>query len=326
MSNSPPAIYILYGDDEFAIHTFVNDFKAKLGESASVDMNVSTLNGASTSVEKLTSLTHAMPFLSKRRMVILENPLALAKGASQRKKFLANLESIPDTTACVLKIERSLKTSHWLLKWAKAQGKRVFVKALSLPQGAGMTRWIQKQAQTSGGEFTNQGASRLAALVDENPRLADQEIEKLLAYVNYERPVTAEDVELLTPDVRPGDVFAMVDAISYKNGEKALRMLHRLLEENHPLQLYGMIIRQFRLLLQVKEMLNEDAGANNLSIAKKLGVHPYPIKKLIPQAKFFSLKDLEQIYHQLLEIDEAMKTGELEHTLALDMLIVALTT
>ena len=326
MSNPPPTIYILHGNDEYAIQEFANKFKAKLGESASADMNVTTINGASTSIEKLTSTTHAMPFLAKRRMVILDNPLTLAKGASKRKKFLANLESIPSSTACVLKIERVLKPSHWLLKWAADQKGRVYVKALSLPQGHNMTRWIQDRAKSLGGEFSTQGANHLAALVDENPRLADQEIEKLLAYVNYQRPVTAEDVELLTPDVRPGDVFAMVDAISYKNGEKASRMLHRLLEENHPLQLYGMIVRQFRLLLLVKEMLDADPGANNLSIAKKLGVHPYPIKKIIPQAKFFTLEALELIYHQLLEIDEAMKTGELEQTLALDMLIAALTT
>lgn len=322
----PPTVYILYGNNEYAINEFVNKFKKKLGESASVAMNATTLDGSTISLQELTSITHAMPFLSERRLVILEKPLKLAKGSTKKKRFLSAVESIPDTTACVLKIERSLKSSHWLIKWGKGQGKRAFLKSLALPQGGGMTRWIMERAQALDGEFSHQGATHLATLIDETPRLADQEIEKLLAYVNYARPVTAEDVELLTPDVRTGDVFAMVDAISYKNGEKALRMLHRLLDENHPLQLYGMIVRQFRLLLQVKEMIENDANANYQKMAKRLGVHPYPIKKIVPQAKFFSLQDLEQIYHQLLAIDEAMKTGEIEQTLALDMMIVALTT
>jgi len=326
MSKSKPTIYLIYGDDEYAIQGAVNSFKTKVAKSGSADMNVTTLNGASLSLRELTSVTHAMPFLAERRVVILENPLALAKGSIQRKKLLSTLDTIPSSTACVLKIERTLKSDHWLLKWGQTNTEQVFVRSLLLPKGQNMTHWIQAQAKSLGGEFSPQGATRLAILVNEDPRMAAQEIEKLLTYANYQRPVTAEDVDLLTPDVRPGDVFEMVDAIGSKNGEKALRMLHRLLAKNHPLQLYGMIIRQFRLLLLVKEMLNENPRADHHTIAKKLSLHPYPIKKIIPQTKSFTLKTLEEIYHKLLETDEAMKVGGHEQTLELDMLIAELTT
>ncbi|MBS1250678.1 MAG: putative protein YqeN [Chloroflexi bacterium] len=325
MSKTKPTIYLFYGDDEYALQGAANMLKAKVAQSGSVDMNVTTLDGSTTTLEKLTSITHVMPFLAERRAVILVNPLALSKGSGQRKKFLSALETIPPSTACMLKVERDLKPSHWLLKWAREQGGRVFVKAYPLPKGHNMTRWIQDKARESGGEFSRQGAARLAVLVNENPRMAAKEIEKLLAYANYERPVTAEDVDALTPDVRPGDVFAMVDAIGYRNSEKATRMLHRLLAESHPLQLYGMIIRQFRLLIQVREELDKNPRANYQDIAKKMGSHPYPIKKIIPQTRFFTLKSLEKIYHQLLETDEDIKTGKIEPTLAMDILIAELT-
>lgn len=325
MTKSPPTIYLFHGDDEYALQEAANKFKARVAESGSADMNVTALDGAAISLKKLTSITHAMPFLANRRVVILSNSIKLSTGKGQRKKFLDALETIPSSTACVLIVESNLKPTHWLMKWANAQKGRVYVKAFPLPKGHNMTVWIQDKAKSLGGEFSRQGAARLAALVEEDPRMAAKEIEKLIAYANYQRPVTAEDVDLLTPDVRQGDVFKMVDAIGYRNGEKALRMLHRLLAENHPLQLYGMVIRQFRLLIQVRELLDENPRASYESIAKKMGVHPYPIKKLLPQTRFFTLKTLEKIYHQLLEIDEEIKTGQIEPTLALDMLIAELT-
>ena len=44
---------------------------------------------------------------------------------------------------------------------------------------------------------------------------------KLLAYVNYQRAVEIDDVQNLTTDSSQGDIFAMVDALSAKDGRKA---------------------------------------------------------------------------------------------------------
>ena len=102
-------------------------------------------------------------------------------------------------------------------------------------------------------------------------------------------------------------------------------MLRRLLENSDPLPLFGMIVRQFRLLIQVRELVDENPAQDHFSIAKQIGSHPYPIKKLMPQVKLFTLEQLKKIFHQLSEVDQAIKTGQLEGTLALDLLIASLT-
>jgi hypothetical protein len=43
-------------------------------------------------------------------------------------------------------------------------------------------------------------------------------------------------------------------------------------------------------------------------------------------AEGFTLSDLERIYHRLLKLDEAMKTGVMEGELALDVLVTELST
>jgi len=152
--------------------------------------------------------------------------------------------------------------------------------------------------------------------------LAIQEIEKLLAYVNYQRPVELDDIEYLVAYAGETSVFEMVDAIGARNGREAQHLLHRLLEEDEPLRLYGMIIRQFRLLLLTRELL--DAGYRESEIASALKTPGFVVRKLIGQVRTFSLLQLEAIYHKLLEIDEAIKTGQTDGDVALDTLIAAL--
>jgi DNA polymerase-3 subunit delta len=331
MTDNAPVVYLLHGEDEYAIARFVSELESRLGDPAMAAMNVTHLDGRTYHLEELPSVVNAMPFLSKRRLVVLTNPLASLNSPSARQIFLGQLEAIPRTTALVLIEHRMLTENkdrregkiHWLEKWALAAGERVYLKAFPLPKGVMMSRWIQDQARRVGGKFTPQAADLLASLVGGNPRLADQEIHKLLAYINYQRPVDIDDVENLTPDAGQGDIFALVDSLGERNGRKAMRMLHRLLEEKEPSYIFGMVVRQFRLLLQTRELL--DTGRRKEDIAGELKVPFFVADKLISQARHFSLSDLEMTYHHLLDLDEAVKTSQMPSDLALDNLVATLT-
>jgi DNA polymerase-3 subunit delta len=319
----------LYGNDEFGIQNFLEEgLKPKMGGTSDAAMDITSIDGKNQSLETIQTETHSMPFLSKRRMVILKEPHHLAKGKTNKEKFIQFLESVPPTTALIL-LEDELITQkndrRWLIDWVQKNKDRCWSRAFTLPKGGAMVRWIQDQAKELGGEFDDKGAQLLASFVNEDPRLAKMEIIKLLTYVDYSRPVSEEDVGNLTADVRQGDVFEMVDAIGFGDGEKAMFMLRRLLEGSEPLPLFGMIIRQFRLLIQIRELLDENPSLNHHKIAEILGSHPYPIQKIMPQAKLFTIEKLKTIYHQLTEIDKAIKTNQLEDELALDLLIASLT-
>jgi DNA polymerase-3 subunit delta len=182
------------------------------------------------------------------------------------------------------------------------------------------TRWITIQAREEyGAEIETRAAMALAAVIGEDLRAADSELAKLAAYVNGARPITETDVALLTSYVSEANIFEMVDAIGKRDGATASRLLHRLLDQNDPLQLFGMIIRQFRLLILAREYLNE--GGAPKEIGKAIGVHPFVGEKLVGQVKAFSLEQLETIYHFLLETDMGTKTGKVDSVLALDLLI-----
>ncbi len=190
----------------------------------------------------------------------------------------------------------------------------------ALPPSFEMPAWIQKQAQQMGGQFTRSAAEALASHVGSDTRVAALEIEKLLMYVDFKRPVEPEDVELLTAAQGQTSIFDMTDALAQGNLPTAQRLLHRLLEEEDALRIFGMIVRQFRLLLLAREILDE--GGDQEMIQHELALHPYAAQKLAAQAKRYTINQLETMYRHLLAIDEAAKTGEMPLEVALEILVI----
>lgn len=328
MTQSPPVVYLLHGDDDFAQSKFVATLQGKMGDPANAEMNITHLAGNALSLEALTNSASAIPFLSSRRLVIVEGASQKFSHSDTRTKFLALLDRLPHSTALVLLEGRNLedkdnKSSYWLLEWAKGVGERCFIRKFDIPKGVELLRWIQDYARQRGGEFDTRAAQRIAEINAEEPRAAATEVDKLLEYVNYSRPVSIEDVEDVAFGQVRGDYFTLIDATMAGNGRQAMDMLQRLLDDQEPLSLYFSLVGHFRLLLQVREMYQN--GSLVESVAKELNLHPYRAQKLYNQAKTLTMSDLESIYHRLLDYDRQIKTGQIEAQLALEMLVVGLT-
>ncbi|MDZ4159014.1 MAG: DNA polymerase III subunit delta [Anaerolineaceae bacterium] len=325
-----PIVYVLHGDDSLAMARFVEELQSRMGDAATADLNTSRLDGRHCSRADLLTAAGAPPFLAERRLVILTQPLAPLTTADARQRFLELLNALPPTTALVLLIEdalerrrwRAMPENHWLRQWVEKAGHRALLRTFSLPQVGAMPRWIQEQAKAIGGRFSPAASQALASLVGSDTRLAYLEIDKLLNYVNFERPVEAQDVEKLTASGGQADIFEMVDAAAAGNASTALRALHQLIETQEAISLFGMLIRQFRLLLLAREIL--EAGGAAAEVQRSLGLHSFVAEKLTRQARHFSLNTLKTLYHRLLEIDVASKTGGMELELALDVLLTEL--
>jgi DNA polymerase-3 subunit delta len=271
----------------------------------------------------LNNAVNAMPFLAKQRLVLLANPSGKYNSPNVRKKFLEFLDNAPETTRLVLyeSVEPRDVEKHWIYKWAQKKD-TVQTQSFMLPRVREMGGWIVNETKRQGGGIDQRAAAKLAEMIGADTRQAAQEIAKLLAYVNWARPIKVEDVDAVSIVTAEPDIFAMVDALAIGNGKVAQRALRKLLENNDPFSVWGMVIRQFRLLLQASEVLESRGGQNE--VASALSVHPFVAEKVTGQAKRFSLAVLEKIYHKLLEIDEAAKTGQITLDLAMETLVVEL--
>lgn len=346
--STKPVVYLFHGDDEFAIQRTLQEMRLQAGADGMGEMNTTLMDGRTTGLDELRNAALALPFLADRRMVVVEHPLARLdrrgrtiqeNGAvdenqsslkKTRQEYLALLESIPPSTALVLveqqllddtEVTRKVRRDHWLVAWAKANPQRVYYRVFELPRGEAMAGWILARARELGGQISRAAAQELGRLVGNDTRAAENELLKLLAYVNYNREIEDQDVNLLVADAAETNIFDMVDALGERNGQQAVLLLNRLLEDDDPLRIFGMVVRQFRLLIMAREVIA--GGGGEAEIARLVRVHPFVARKLNAQARHFSTPDLEAIYHKLLTIDREVKTSQIEMPVALNMLVAA---
>jgi len=332
MARPTPVFYVFHGQDEFSIGETLADFKHRLGPSDMVDLNTTVLDGPSLSLAELRHACDALPFLASKRLVIVKNLLTRltpqkARPLSRAQEgFLSALADylprLPDTARLVFVEERPLPARHPILRLAQQEA-RGYVKRFDPPSAKALPHWVEQRVRRHGAEIEPQAAQKLAAVVGTDLRLLDQEIVKLVTYTGGERAITAKDVDAVVPYVQEAVVFDLVDALGQRNGPVAAQTLHRLLDMGrHPLWLLSMIARQFRLLIQVKELLA--SGASQQDIVQTLKLHPFPARKLRAQAMHFTAAQLEMVYRHILDTDVAIKSGEIEAELALDMLVAGL--
>jgi DNA polymerase-3 subunit delta len=317
-------LFFLFGNDEFAISRKLREFESDFPDPTGADMNTARLDARSMSENDLNTAVNAMPFLAGRRLVLLANPSAKYNSPSARKKFLEFIEKAPETTRLVMyeSVEPRDADKHWLVKWAEKSSGKIQTQAFMLPKLRDMPGWIVHETKNQGGQIEPRAAEMLKDMVGVDTRQAGMEIAKLLAYVNWTRPVTGHDVEAVCIVTSQQSVFDFVDALSNGNGQSAQHLLHRLLESEDPFALWGMVVRQFRLLIQAREIL--DGRGTKDDVARALGVHPFVAEKTTQQAAHFSMETLEAIYRRLLKIDEEVKTGQITLDLALDTLVAEL--
>lgn len=329
--------YIFHGDDELARTEQAAEFKVKVGDATVRDLNTTVFDGRKLTMSELRHTCDAIPFLADKRLVIVEDLLSWlvvrrskkddeAGLSAAQKTFMADLmaylPTLPESTRLVFVESRSLPVSHPVVKLALSIDKRT-VHEFKLPAANQLARWAVERAKHHGGQIMPDAAALLAEFSSGDLRMLDQDMQKLLAFANWSRPVTTDDVRRLVSDVHQGNVFAMVDALAQGNGQAAARELHRLLDSGEAaLSLFGMIVRQFRLMILLKDLSEESLTGDEA--AARLGIHPFVAKKLGGQARAFTMEQLEAIYHRLQEIDFAIKNGQTEDVVALDMLVAGL--
>jgi DNA polymerase-3 subunit delta len=325
MAAPTKTFYLFHGTDDIAIDEAVERLRASMGEFG--EMNTSDLDGETATMPEVLNDVSSYPFLGDKRLVIVKGLVAhlTRKGAGETGKrgleqLIAEAPTLPEHARLVL-VERGLVDEKNKLLQTLNGLPNGFVRAYNVP--ADLTGWIDKRAEQYGAEVEPRAAEALANLVGSDLRRLDNELVKLADYALPRTVITEDDVAALTPYVAEANIFQMVDAMSSGDARTALRLLHRLLldKNNTIFSVYGMIQRQFRMLILAREHLDNGGGSGLSSV---LGVRPFAADSFARQARAFTMADLEAIYHKLLDTDIAMKTGEMDPELAVDLLITSL--
>lgn len=326
MANSPPRVYLLTGDDDFARNAFLQRIYARYTDAQAAQMNTARFSARELDLRALSEACLALPFLAERRAIILEDVERLHQDKTSQAALLDLFDLLPPSTALFLiehpleaKRSRSHSEPEWIQSWIREHPQLGYYKRFKTPHGEAFAQWLLEKAEALGGRMKREASALLAESVADDPFLGDLELRKLLEYVDYSRPIEAADVEALTPFRGQSSIFSLVDAIGQRRMKDAQRLLNGLLRDIDPGYAFAMIIRQFRLLIQAREAL-----ALGTDPAQAIPGPGFVRKKVASQARNFNLHDLEAIYGALLDMDLAAKTSLIDIETGLDMLLGSL--
>lgn len=343
-------IYLFLDADEYLASRRIAALKGALGDPEMADLNMATLEGARTDAGDLLYQASTMPFLAERRLLVVHGYLAhldkrmgASKGTGaaaydEAAQLMAGLVTLPDTCDLIF-IDSSVDKRRHLWKGftrsndgaeQKTPGLADLIKdgtivqeALATPDAKQLPAWITRYAKEAAIPIDGQAVTMLADFVGSDLRRLESELQKLAAYASGRR-VTADDVRTMVSDAGEALIWDLTDALSQRDGRKAMRSLYELRRgDANAFYLLTMIARQYRILIKVKDAL-QNGGGSEYDIAKQVGESPYPVKKAMGQSRAYQMQELEAILDRLLQADFAMKTGADAET-ELDVLVAELT-
>lgn len=335
-------IYLLIGEDEpglkEALGRLLEEF-APGGEG----FDYSRLDGTGVQAGEIMGPALTLPFMATCRVVLVDNLSANPAFDEVIKIIQPQLRLLPPSSRMIFvekgftaersgdsqgesgRKNRRRKSIESIEKIIASEAAGA-VKRFDPPTDQdGILRWMQEQASLRGVSIDRGAALALMDRVQSDLVLASSEIDKLSAYVGEGEKISRETVDILTPYSADASIFDMVDALGERDGARALTQLHRLLDEgDDPLRIFGMITRQFRLILQMRELV--DMGLPFVDAGRQIGIpQRFVADKIARQARRYpSLSYLDRIYEYLLSVDIEMKTGKIDPVLALDRLVAVL--
>ena len=324
-------LYVLIGKDDFSLNESLEEIKRGLGDRSLLATNTSTLDGQQLTPDQLRTVCSAIPFLSPKRLVIVEGLLGRFEPKIRQKKkgnnnqksdcraFATLPNECPNSTILVFK-DGEVKNSNPLLKELLFQAK---VKSFPLLRNEKLRQWIKKRVQKEGGSISLQAVDLLARLVGSNLWVMSSEISKLVLFTSN-CCIEEEDVMAVVGYAQQTNVFNMVDAIIDFKSEQAQQAIQQLLQMGiSPAYLLFMLSRQARMLVRTKEMIK--TGKSEVEIQDRLSlVSEFAWHKIAKQASYYSLERLKDLYHKLLAADISIKTGKYEPELVLNILVAEL--
>ena len=295
-------VYRLTGDDAIEIEKALEIITARAGV-AMPEINQTIFTDETFDAEKIILSCQQMPFLSDKRLVIVKN-MAKVKDADIKKLEEYCAAPAPET---ILVFQEIVGQNVF----SKLSAEKVLCKKLEKPA---LVEIVNAAFSGTTKTITPAAANLLVDFCNNDQLLIQNELSKLLFAQN-----DMIDEDLVKKLVKKSDeysVFEISTALTYGQGDKAIKLMKKMLETMEFPVILGLIAAHFRRMLYANL-----AEGTNAEIASLLGVKEFAIAKAKTLAKNIKPSAILQINNLILQIDYDIKSGKMNAENAMYFLV-----
>jgi DNA polymerase III subunit delta len=325
--NQIAPIYLIFGTEAFLINETKQLILSRTLNEEEMDFNYASYDLEETSIEVALEDAETLPFIGEKKVIFLHNPtfLTAEKTKGKVEHNLTRLESYlkepaPYSVIVFSAPYEKLDERKKVTKELKRQAVTIEAKKLSEPELKG---WVRERAKLNGIDIEVAAVERMLVLAGTNLFLLTSEVDKLALYANDEKKIDVEIVEKLVSKSLEQNIFTLIEKVVQRKLDEALRIYYDLLKQNEePIKILALLAGQFRLIYQVKELARKGYGQQQ--IASYLKVHPFRVKLAAGQTGKFTDEELTGLIKQLADADYQMKTGGMDKSLLIEMILFRL--
>lgn len=328
-------VYLLWGEEERLKEEAVAAISQEAVSPEWMDFDYELLDMANCKVDQIISAATQVPFGGLRRLVVVRGIELLREKGKQSDidRLAGSVNSLP-VSSCLVMIagsqeeegRRKTAVSPKLDTAVKNRGALVVFRAMNERSAAA---WVEQRLRASGKSIQTDALEKLTNIAGRDLLTLENEIEKLTQYTGDRELITVRDVEVLTAESPDDVIFAVLEAVTRRQIDKAMLLLGEL-HRNEPRpqavagKLLALLTRQFRLLWQAKTLSElrirpSDVRSLPIEVAAELPSDgsivqvAFKAGELFAIARNWSWEELRQAMELLILCDIANKgdvTGE----------------
>lgn len=306
-------VYLLYGQEEYLKSQYTKKLcQALLPEEDT--MNFASFEGKGINVKAVIDLGQTMPFFAERRVILISNTGFFKNKCDELADYLGD---IPEYLYLVF-VESEVDKRSRMYKGVKKVGG---ISEFSVQDERTLMKWMLGMLGKENKKITQQDMEYLLLLTGTDMCNIQNEVTKLLDYTMGRDVITREDLDAICSGQVTNKIFEMIKALTERKQKRALELYYDLLAlKEPPMRILFLIARQFNHLLQTKELVSN--GFDQARIAAKIGVQSFVARNYITYARAYTLETLRNAVEECVQMEECVKTGRIQDTLSVELLII----
>lgn len=323
-SNEASGIYCFQGEEDYLAKNTINFLKKELIDESVLEFNSFEKDATNMTYNNLYEEIVRLPFMAKKRVIILYNWTDLSKDLAKNYEEIEKLKA-----SYILVLMSSPESPRKNLSIVKTLMKYDRLVDFDMVNPAALKNWILKKLQ------------------EENKKISEAALRKFIEYLNYSKDsefnslykieneikklasISSESIDESIVDSMvnksiSSNIFNLTDAISQKNRKKAIQELNKLLNNGEePVKILYMLSRHMINVLKIINYKNQ--GYKDYDIMRLVGISKFEFNKIFSTLKNFSEDKARYNLEKCMEADYILKTKKNEPNVLLFELVVSLT-
>ncbi len=297
-------LYLIVGEDQELINFYLNKIMKEIGldeeKKINYDMNTSSISDILDEVSMIS-------LFSSEKVVIGYNFDISKINDNDRDYLIRYLNNNNSNDRYIILIAGKVDGRSKDYKIFKDKFK--IIDLLQIDNGKDIYKYVEDYIKDRGYKIDKYNLDYLVELLGNDINNINNEIDKILLYLNDDKVISREVIDKLVSDNIDNIMYEFTNAVLDRDYEKISKMYNDFKIENVGYDyLIGSLGNALRGALVIKILYNQ--GNSNSEIAKFIGKKEFYVKKMIERLYNYAVDDLCVMIDKLGIIDREYKSGK----------------